>query len=286
MRKKTKTIAVSTAVIVLVSLAVSLFLGRKTIAIKYHKHRIASLLNEEPTPDAASGLGYYDGDWIEALEKHRDKLVEWGYLQRKEFPLEHISYPSLESRRLWEELGKAFPDNPHTTMQGYEPDTPDEIIVWARPENLPEWERIISAHDSPPTNIVTGSKEVQPQGRLSFVGHWANEDGEACYIICLTTDGSLKIEITAGSSWRHVLKNIRIQGKKIVFDEFCYLDPNEDFKSPIDRSGQHPFSGVRSRNLLEINPNDANELFHSVSLTSKYLSYTNPEKCVLTRLRQ
>lgn len=285
MGKKCKTTAIFIAVSLSILLFVSLVIWWKPIAIRYHKQRINALMNRKPTLDPDSGLSFFGDDWVKALEKHRDKLVELGYLQRREFPLRNISVPSLESRRLWEELGTTFPNNPHFSMQGYEPNTPDMIIVWDQPGKLHKWERIISSHDAPPTNIVVGVEKGNMQDLLSFVGQWANEDGEVCYIITQDIEGNLKIETAPNDAWRTVLKNMRLEGKRIMFDEFSYTDPNEDYKSIIDRSGEHPFSGVRYKTVLEVNPKNSNELLTNGSAVSKYGILTDPNKSVLRRLK-
>lgn len=285
MGKKYKTTAIFIAVSLSILLVVGLIIWWKPIAIKYHNRRINALLNRKPKLDPGSGLSYFDEEWGDAFEKHRDKLVVLGYLQRKEFPLSIIKSPSLRFRRLWEELGVIFPNNPYTVGLGYDSDSPETIVVWDEPHKLPEWERIISAHDAPPTNMVGGVEKGNMQDLLSFVGRWANEDGEVCYIIIQDTEGNLKIETAPNDAWRTVLKNMRLEGKRIMLDQFSYTDPNEDYKSIIDRSGEHPFSGVRCETILEVNAKDSNELLVSGSAVSKYGILTDPNKSVLRRLR-
>lgn len=285
MGKKYKATAIFIAVSLSVLLVVGLIIWWKPIAIKYHKHRINALLNRKPKLDQVSGLSYFGEDWSRAFEKHRDKLVVLGYLQRKEFPLSTIKSPSLRFRRLWEELGAIFPNNPYTVGLGYDSDSPATIVVWDEPHKLHEWERIILAHDAPPTNIVVGVEKGNMQDLLSFVGRWANEDGEVCYIITQDTEGNLRLETAPNDAWRTVLKNMRLEGKRIMLDQFSYTDPNEDYKSIIDRSGEHPFSGVRFETVLEVNPKDSNELLTSGSSVGKYGIFTDPNKSVLRRLK-
>lgn len=285
MGKKYKTTAIFIAVSLSVLLVVSLIIWWKPIAIKYHKQRINALLNRKPKLDQGSGLSYFDEEWGDAFEKYRDKLVKLGYLERKEFPLTFIKTPSLRFRRLWEELQARFPTNPYAIGLGYESNSPATIVVFDKADKLSEWERIILAHDAPPTNIVVGVEKGNMQDLLSFVGQWVNEDGEVCYIITQDTEGNLKIETAPNDAWRTVLKNMRLEGKRIMLDQFSYTDPNEDYKSIIDRSGEHPFSGVRFETVLEVNPKDSNELLTTGSSVGKYGIFTDPNKSVLRRLK-
>lgn len=285
MRKTYKRTATVIAVSFSVLFVAALIILREPIAIKYHNQRISALLNRKPKPDPAAGLSFFGEDWIGAFEKHRDKLVELGYLERKEFPLSTIKSPSLRFRRLWEELGIKFPNYPYVEGLGYDSDSPATIVVWGKPNNLAEWERIISAHDTPPTNIVDVSQKGEFQGVLSFIGRWANEDGEVCYIISDNNEGFLRIETPPNKAWRIILRNIRLEGRKIIFDRFHYTDPNEDHKSIIDQSGEHSFSGVRCETVLKVNPKDSNELFVSGSAVSKYGILTDPNKYILRKLK-
>ena len=135
------------------------------------------------------------------------------------------------------------------------------IVVWDRPQRFSEWESIIAAHDAPPSNTV--DVKEKSQNLSAFIGSWANENGEICYLITKSDDENLTIEVPPNDMWTTVIKNLRLEGKTIEFDEFMYTDPNEDYKSIIDRSGEHPFSGVRCKTIFEVNPNDPNELIES-----------------------
>ena len=262
-----------------------LFLYWKPIAIKYHKQRVTALLNKKPKYDPDRGLSYFDGDWVRALEKHRDKLVKLGCLQRKEFALNSIKTPPLRFRRLWEELGTIFPNNPYATGLGYESNSPATIIVYDEPSQLSEWERIISAHDAPPTNIVNAGKQIAPQDLLAFVGHWANNEGEVCYIISKDTEGNVRIETPPNEALETVFRNVRFEDKRIMFDEFNYIDPNEDYKTIINPYADDPLSGVRYETVFELNPKDSNELLETMSMVSKYGIFADPNKGTLRRLK-
>lgn len=287
MTKRTtyKTIAISGAFGLIVALVLCIIIRWEPIAIHYHNQRVKALLNKKPKYDPDSGLSYFDGDWGRALNKHRDKLVELGHLQRKEFALNSIKTPSLRFRRLWEELGTIFPNNPYTTGLGYESNSPATIIVYDERSQLPKWESIISAHDAPSTNIVKVDKLINHQDPLAFVGHWANDEGEVCYIISKDIEGNMRIEIPPNEALQTVFRNVRFEGKRIMFDAFNYIDPNDDYKSPIDPSGEHFFSGVRCSTVFEINPEDSNELLETMSMVSKHGIFADPNKGILRRLK-
>jgi len=242
------------------------------------------LLNQKPEYDTVSGWSYYDGSWAEKLDKYRDKLTELGYLQKKEFKLKTIKYPSLQFRRLWEELGETFPDYPFVVGGNFDSNEPAVIIVWDRPENLPKWGKIILAHDAPAENIIDMFQITEVKYLLPFEGRWANEDGEVCYIISIN-DSKFKIETPQNKVWRTVLKNIQVGENKIIFDSYFYTDPNENLKSIENPRGEHPFSGVRSEVVLEVNPNDANELFETGTSVFKGVSFSDPNKYVLKKIK-
>ena len=244
----------------------------KSIVITYHKLRIHALLNSKPTYSPATGLSFYDHKWCIAFDGHRDKLVELGYLERKEFHLKHISCPSIELRRLIEEFTSAFPNNPYT--MDYGPDIPPIITVWVQPENFPEWERIISAHDAPSTNLLAVESQEECANLLRFVGKWAGEEGELCYSIIKKTDNSIEIKSPPNEIWREVIKNIRLDGRKLIFDQFLYTDPSEDYKTIVNKSGEHPFSGVRCKSVFEIKPDDTNVMHIKISASGKYGTYS------------
>ncbi len=85
--------------------------------------------------------------WIESYERHRDTLVQCGYLARREFPL--VVKPP-ETIRVWKQVTAEFPDNIHATMQttqwGW---TENKIIVYDQPDRMPAWEAAIHRYDVP-----------------------------------------------------------------------------------------------------------------------------------------
>lgn len=280
-----KTIAIPAAFGVLVFLVLCIMIWWEPIAIYYHNQRVKAFLNKKPKYDRDSGLSYFDGDWGRALNKHRDKLVEFGHLQRKEFALNSIKTPSLRFRRLWEELGTIFPEDPFAEGHGYDSNNPATIVVYDQPQKLPKWESIILAHDAPSTNIVHVGKQIDPHDLLAFIGHWAYDEGEVCYIISKDREGNVRIEEPPNEVWRTVLRNVHFDGKRIMFDAFNYIDPNDDYKSPIDPSGEHFFCGVRCSTVFEINPEDSNELLETMSMVSKHGIFSDPNKGILRRLK-
>lgn len=229
----------------------------KEIAMTYHQNRMRASLAQARKVDFNNPK---QGELLEAYEKHRDSLVELGYFERREFPLLHISVPSLKSRRLREELQAVFPDHTEVMMQGYEPGTRDLIVVWDRPQNLPNWERIISAHDQLASGRITGNV-----GDLSkFIGTWIDDEGKPVYVISSGPDGCINIASPANDTWRIEIKNTRVENGKIMFDEYHYTADRNDLKSPIDKSGEHPFSGVRCRTILTLDPNDSSRMEYSI----------------------
>jgi len=287
MTKRTtyKTIAISAAFGLIVALVLCIMIWREPIAIHYHNQRVKALLNKKPKYDPGSGLSYFDEGWIRALEKHRDKLVKLGYLQRREFPLRTIKSPSLQFRRLWEELGTIFPEDPYAEGHGYDSNSPATIVVYDQPQKMPKWERIILAHDAPSTNIVNVGKQIAPQDLLAFVGHWANNEGEVCYIIGKDKEGNVRIETPPNEALQTVFRNVRFEDKSIMFDEFNYIDPNEDYKTMINPYADDPLSGVRYETVFELNPKDSNELLETMSMVSKYGIFADPNKGILRRLK-
>jgi hypothetical protein len=279
-----KTIAIPVAIGAFVILVLCITIWREPIDINYHKQRVKALLNKKPKYDPDSGLSYFDGDWVRSLEKHRDKLVKLGYLQRREFPLNSIKTPSLRFRRLWEELGTIFPEDPYAEAHGYDSNSPATIVVYDQLQKLPKWERIILAHDAPSTNIINVGKEIEPQGLIAFIGHWANNEGEVCYIISKDTEGNVRIVTGPNDAWKTVFRNVRFEDKRIMFDKFNYIDPNEDYKTIINPYADDPLSGVRYETVFELNPKDSNELLETISMVNKYGIFADPNKGILRRI--
>ena len=43
------------------------------------------------------------------------------------------------------------------------------------------------------------------------------------------------------------------------------IEPREELKSPIDRSGEHPFSGVRCQSVLALDADDPAQMMYSIT---------------------
>jgi hypothetical protein len=141
LRKKTNNTITFIALVSLLLLIASSIFWKRIVLIKYHKLLMMSSYNKIVKVNA------YQAEYSVAYEKHRDALVRLGYFKRRKFPITHITSPSLQSRRLMEELYKMFPNYPHQEMRGVEPETPFVITVWDQTQRLSEWESIIAAHD-------------------------------------------------------------------------------------------------------------------------------------------
>ena len=136
--RKVVAVAAIAGVLCLVALLVAF---QADIGIAYHRQRMVSAWHKA----IEVGAGPKQGDFLEAYDRHKASLVTLGYLERREFPLQHVSVPSLQSRHLWEELRATFPDHIHIEMPWYG----HTVVVWDRPQNLAAWEAIINAHDRP-----------------------------------------------------------------------------------------------------------------------------------------
>ena len=91
----------------------------------------------------------HQGDYISRYQEYRDTLVTLGHYERREFRFQHIIVPSDQSTAFWKALQKQFPDNITFEMPGYEPETPDALIVWERPEAMSQWEEFVARWDVP-----------------------------------------------------------------------------------------------------------------------------------------
>lgn len=115
-------------------LVVAYLIFYKDVAIAYHRRAMmrdyAKYLEVRP-----NGV-----QWIYSYEYHRERLVDYGYLARREFAL--VVKPP-ENYRVWKQLMKEFPDSIHTTM------TETIIIVIDRPDRIPAWEAAIRKYDVP-----------------------------------------------------------------------------------------------------------------------------------------
>ena len=120
------------------------------VAIGYHR----SMMMRSWAKIHEVGPGGNQMPWADSYEHHRDALVQYGYLARREFPL--VVKPP-ETNRVWKKLKAEFPEltaespgcldvEMHTTQWG---STENKITVWDRPERIPAWEAAIRKYDVP-----------------------------------------------------------------------------------------------------------------------------------------
>ncbi|MBN1126494.1 MAG: hypothetical protein JXA82_15925 [Sedimentisphaerales bacterium] len=247
-------IVILALILVVIVIATTVF--RKPLAIYYHKQGLnraqQKIIEIGPIEKQETLLGIRDQSyWIDKHDHHRDALVRLGYFDKKTWKLHYITVPSLQSRRLWEELSIVFPDHSTAIMQGYEENTEDMIVVWDCPENLFKWDQIISAHDALPCNIL----EADDKAIQSFLGQWGTQEEPFTYRITRTNTG-IEIMIPPNEMWRTELRNLRIHNGILSFDQFFYTDPKDGLKTITNPSSDHSFSGIRSR--VEMQPDPLN----------------------------
>ncbi len=254
-----------------ICLSVPLWMKRETLAVHYHLALMDGAWKRisQVGPDDSKQSTY-----IERYDAHRDALVRQGYFERREFVLANISVPSLQAKRLWQELQAEFSNYPHVTMQGYEPTTTDMITVWDRPESIEEWAEIIRAHDMPPDPVLRKARMSSEDDYTGFVGPWVNGDGDVMYEILDEGSGDLRIKTWDSETWTTVIKNVRAEGKTIFFDRYHYTPPTDKLKKHVSRDGEHPFSGVRCVTELRLVEGDDTTLQQTFSTihTGKKLS--------------
>ena len=133
---------------------------------------------------------------------------------------------------------------------------PNTIALWDIPENIPKLEKIIAAHDSPPTTTIVLDNNAAPEKLLPFVGQWGTKENGVHY----TITNSFQLKFVEFPEGEIVTKDMHFDGCKLSFDTYCYIEKSEEYKSIIDQSGDHPFSGVRVHSELMLNPDNPNEL--------------------------
>jgi hypothetical protein len=143
-RKKIVIVALACAIALLPGACV--LLARRPVLIAYHRRRMTHSL-DRVYQVGASGPDQYD--YVRAYEESRDRLVELGYFVHRRYTLQHILVPTPESKRFWQLVGKAFPNNPHTTLDYWDEPRPGHLDVWARPDRIPEWDEFVRTHDVP-----------------------------------------------------------------------------------------------------------------------------------------
>ena len=86
--------------------------------------------------------------FMRVYESCRDHLVATGALVHRRFVFRHIVDGSADAAAVWRALFAAFPDNIYTTGL-YRRGRPLVIDVYARPKDIPVWERFVRDHDVP-----------------------------------------------------------------------------------------------------------------------------------------
>ena len=276
MQRKHKVYCILTLILFLILLP--LWLGRVSLAVRYHLWLMASAWKTIGDVGPADST---QSTYIEWYETHRDALVDYGYFERREFVLSKISVPSLESKRLWQELESTFADHPHVTMQGYEPETPDTITVWDRPDRIKEWASIIQAHEMLPNPHSTRAMMPPGEDYTGFAGTWVAEDGDVVYEILNDENGGLRIESWSSATWQTTIKNLRAENGGLLFDQYFRTPPSEKLKTIISASGEHPFSGVRCVTELRLSENNKDVLQQNMST----INLTEPITGTLRRLK-
>ncbi|MBN1816354.1 MAG: hypothetical protein JW828_03280 [Sedimentisphaerales bacterium] len=265
-------IAIPTLILVVITLAITVF--RKPLAIYCHKqglNRAQQKITEiGPIGKQETLLGIRDQSyWIDQHDHHRDALVRLGYFEKRIWNLHYITVPSLQSRRLWEELSAVFPDHSTAIMQGYEEGTADTVIVWDRPENLFKWDQTISAHDSLSCNTLEADDKVIQ----SILGQWGTQEEPFTYRIAQTNTG-IKIITPPNEMWQIELRNLCIHNGILCFDQFFYTDPKDNLKTFANSSGDHSYSGIRSRIEMQPDPLNPNALHLKITTIFSIEQYT------------
>lgn len=138
----------------------------RPLAVAFHRWRMGTVLKKAYSAAPTARVTVRDQWWhplsgttaraarsyyMEQYQRSRDRLVALGYFEHREFYLEHIQVSTPESRRFWELVRDTFPDNVHTMMNWAGADNPEPgvLSVWARPQQMPEWERFVARHDVP-----------------------------------------------------------------------------------------------------------------------------------------
>jgi hypothetical protein len=132
------------ALVLAVMAALVLLLASRPLRVWYHRTRMVGEYNR------ATEIGP-QGDQhphILAFEEHRDALVRLGFFQHKRMPLRTVSIPSDRSKTLFHDLNRHLElEDGYFEGHGYEPETPDEVVLWATAEKMQVLERIVRDHE-------------------------------------------------------------------------------------------------------------------------------------------
>lgn len=122
----------------------------------------------------------------------------------------------------------------------------------------------------PRTELESTSQSNVPASRPAqdapglFDGTWIAE-GEPVYHISQRGDSPIRIETPPNDTWRVEIKNIRLEGRSLRFEQYHYTAASPDLKSITNPTGEHPFSGVECKVTLTPDPDDRNLLHQSMA---------------------
>ena len=159
------------AIVIVIGLAVITTAFFKGSAVRRHCQAMESALatTMEISPEDGE-----QGEYIQKFEYHRDKLVELGFLERRELPLQFISYPSMIASRMYKDLNSLAGTHRYSYFEiaGYEPETPDVVIIWDKPDLIDALSEIVTAYDQPVSNEVSADLSAAEP----FVGTWGTPE--------------------------------------------------------------------------------------------------------------
>ncbi len=201
--------------------------------------------------------------FIAKYEYHQQRLVDLGFLERRELHLLNVKLHSLQYRRLYEELN-ALTDRRHYAYFETGSAGEDEsvhVTIWDTPDRVDEPVSVAKAHDCPALKAFEADREKLK----AFGGTWVNEEGKVVYTISAANGGRIRIEPAASEPWQIEIRNFRAGDGRILFDQYHYTPPQDELKSPSNKDGHHPFSGVRCQVSLETYPEDASAMTMTLS---------------------
>ena len=166
-RRTRRTYLIGACVLVLACLGAGMIAVRKDVAIAYHRRAMARARSE--IDKLGPSFGKKDEHWAKSFVGHRDALVRYGYLIRREFPLPKVR--SQQSGRVFRQLVAECPDIGDVVVETTPFDVKKPVaIVWDRPCRMSIWEAAIRRLDVPgdgPSVEVT-TNEGRPKGTLDI----------------------------------------------------------------------------------------------------------------------
>ncbi len=97
-------------------------------------------------------------------------------------------------------------------------------------------------------SVVGASPDLQP-----FFGTWIY-DGEDVVSIVRRADGSAVLQTPIADGWDVVVNNVRLDGRSLIYDVYCYFAPERSSNPEARRLRHHPFSGTKCE--MELNPGE------------------------------